>query len=279
MDYLIKGYWYQADGAQARHQGHQRPGPEGARRQAKKAQFSTAAAVRVVPQLDRSDRRRHHLPDPRRAALQEAARAPSEQGHRRPRSPATTTTTSRSSARPRRATSGSCSPRPRPQATAAMKALQSGPELDRGRQEVLDRPDHQEQRRAAQRRHQGPAGRGAANAAFAAPGQQADRSGQGPVRLLRDRGHEDQAGDAAQPRAVDGPDQADADLDSCRRTAATAVTNQAKKDWQSQTKCRAQYAMADCSGYKAPNDQQRRPPPPRPELARRRRSPRPPPKR
>ncbi len=42
-------------------------------------------------------------------------------------------------------------------------------------------------------------------------------------------------------------------LTSQLQTAAqTAVTNQAKKDWLSQTKCRSLYAMADCSGYKPP---------------------------
>jgi foldase protein PrsA len=35
-------------------------------------------------------------------------------------------------------------------------------------------------------------------------------------------------------------------------TAQTAVDAQAKKAWQSKTKCRSQYSMADCSGYKAP---------------------------
>jgi foldase protein PrsA len=34
--------------------------------------------------------------------------------------------------------------------------------------------------------------------------------------------------------------------------AQTAVDNVAKKDWLSQTTCRAEYAMADCHGYKAP---------------------------
>jgi parvulin-like peptidyl-prolyl isomerase len=37
-----------------------------------------------------------------------------------------------------------------------------------------------------------------------------------------------------------------------QQTAQTAVDNHAKKDWQSKTTCRAQYAMADCNGYKAP---------------------------
>ena len=36
------------------------------------------------------------------------------------------------------------------------------------------------------------------------------------------------------------------------QTAQTAVANQAKKDWLSQTTCRTGYAMADCKGYKAP---------------------------
>ena len=37
-----------------------------------------------------------------------------------------------------------------------------------------------------------------------------------------------------------------------QQNAQTAVDNQAKKDWLSQTTCRSQYAMADCKGYKAP---------------------------
>jgi foldase protein PrsA len=42
-------------------------------------------------------------------------------------------------------------------------------------------------------------------------------------------------------------------LASTQRTSAqTAVDSRAKKDWLSQTKCRSPYAMADCSGYKAP---------------------------
>jgi foldase protein PrsA len=35
-------------------------------------------------------------------------------------------------------------------------------------------------------------------------------------------------------------------------SAQTAVDNKAKKDWLSQTTCRAAYAMADCKGYTAP---------------------------
>ncbi len=35
-------------------------------------------------------------------------------------------------------------------------------------------------------------------------------------------------------------------------TAQTAVDNEAKKLWQHQTTCRSDFAMADCTGYKAP---------------------------
>jgi foldase protein PrsA len=43
-------------------------------------------------------------------------------------------------------------------------------------------------------------------------------------------------------------------LTSQAQTNATStVDNAAKKRWQSQTKCRAPYSMADCSGYKAPS--------------------------
>jgi foldase protein PrsA len=42
-------------------------------------------------------------------------------------------------------------------------------------------------------------------------------------------------------------------LTTQRQTAAqNAIDAQAKKDWLSKTTCRAQYAMADCKGYKAP---------------------------
>jgi foldase protein PrsA len=37
-----------------------------------------------------------------------------------------------------------------------------------------------------------------------------------------------------------------------QQSAQTAVDNTAKKTWLSQTKCRSGYAMADCSGYKPP---------------------------
>ena len=37
-----------------------------------------------------------------------------------------------------------------------------------------------------------------------------------------------------------------------QQTAQTTVDNTAKKHWLSQTKCRGAYAMADCTGYKAP---------------------------
>jgi foldase protein PrsA len=37
-----------------------------------------------------------------------------------------------------------------------------------------------------------------------------------------------------------------------QQSAQTAVDNAAKKNWLKQTTCRAAYSMADCSGYKAP---------------------------
>ena len=79
------------------------------------------------------------------------------------------------------------------QADAAKAALASGQSWDGGRQEVLDRPDLEEQRRAAQGRDQGPGGPGARHRRVLGPGEQDRRSDQGPVRLLRVRGHEDHA--------------------------------------------------------------------------------------
>jgi foldase protein PrsA len=37
-----------------------------------------------------------------------------------------------------------------------------------------------------------------------------------------------------------------------QNNAQSAVENRAKKHWLSKTQCRSTYAMADCSGYKAP---------------------------
>ncbi|HET9103563.1 MAG TPA: peptidyl-prolyl cis-trans isomerase [Solirubrobacteraceae bacterium] len=41
-------------------------------------------------------------------------------------------------------------------------------------------------------------------------------------------------------------------LTQLQTAAQTAVNNHAKQDWLSKTQCKATYAMADCSGYKAP---------------------------
>jgi foldase protein PrsA len=38
-----------------------------------------------------------------------------------------------------------------------------------------------------------------------------------------------------------------------QQSAQTAVDGHAKKDWQGQTTCRSDYAISDCSGYKAPS--------------------------
>ena len=38
-----------------------------------------------------------------------------------------------------------------------------------------------------------------------------------------------------------------------QQNAQTAIDNQAKKNWLSQTTCRSQYAMTDCKGYKGPS--------------------------
>ena len=38
-------------------------------------------------------------------------------------------------------------------------------------------------------------------------------------------------------------------------SAQSAVDGGARKQWLKQTKCRSGYAMADCSGYKAPKGQ------------------------
>lgn len=58
---------------------------------------------------------------------------------------------------------------------------------------------------------------------------------------------------ATQQSLAEATPQIKQQLSSQSQTSAqTAVDNNAKKDWQSKTTCRAAYAMADCKGYKAP---------------------------
>jgi foldase protein PrsA len=57
---------------------------------------------------------------------------------------------------------------------------------------------------------------------------------------------------AAQQSLAQATPQIRQTLTSQQQTSAqTAIDNRAKKDWLSQTTCRAEYAMADCKGYKA----------------------------
>ena len=89
-------------------------------------------------------------------------------------------------------------------------------------------------------------------AAFAAPANKLLGPGQGPVRLLRVRGDEDQPGTQqslaqATPLIKQQLTSAGADQrpDRGRQQGQEATGS-------SQTTCRAAYAMADCKGYKAP---------------------------
>ena len=127
-----------------------------------------------------------------------------------------------------------------------------GRRLEGRGQEVLDRPDHQEDRRRAHRRHQGPAGPGAHHRRVR--GAQTNKL-IGPVK--------GQFGyyvievtkitPATQKTLAQSSTLIKQTLTSQTQTAAqNAVDSQAKKAWLSKTKCRRAYAMADCSGYKAP---------------------------
>ncbi len=157
MDFLIKAYWYQALahklGIKVTNAQVQK-----ALATAKKGQFSTAAQFQAF--LTRAGRRCRTSCSGSGSSRSTRSCWPSIRPRsRRRRSPPTTATTSRSSARPRRRNLKivltKTRPRPRRPARRCRRA-----ELEGRGQEVLDRPDHQEQRRRAHRRHQGPAGRG-----------------------------------------------------------------------------------------------------------------------
>ena len=126
-----------------------------------------------------------------------------------------------------------------------------GPELGVGGQEVLDRLRDQEQRRQAAGRGQGPAGRGAGCGRLLGRGNKlvGPVKGQFGYYLVEvTKIHAANKQTLAQATAVIRQT-----LSSQQQTSAqTAVDNTAKKNWRSQTSCRSAYAMADCSGYKAP---------------------------
>ena len=82
------------------------------------------------------------------------------------------------------------------------------PVLRGGRDEVLDRPGHEGRRRRADGRPEGPAGEVAGRRDLQGPQGQGRGPGQDAVRLLRLRGHEDHAGQAAAAVDVQGLDQA-----------------------------------------------------------------------
>ena len=81
MDFLIKSYWYQAEAAPARDQGHRR---RRSRRRSTPPRSSSSrprAAFHDVPHPVRADDAGHPLPRPRQRDLQEAAREAPDDGH------------------------------------------------------------------------------------------------------------------------------------------------------------------------------------------------------
>ena len=97
-------------------------------------------------------------------------------------------------------------------AAAAKKALSSGQSWATVVKKYSTDPTTKKHGRRAQRRHQAAGGNGACRRVVLGAGEQADRPRQGPVRLLRVRGHEDHSVDAADARSGNVADQAAAQL-------------------------------------------------------------------
>ncbi len=136
-------------------------------------------------------------------------------------------------------------------ANAAKKALESGPELGHGRQEVLDRRATKNKGGLLSGVTKGQEEQALDTAAFSAPvnkliGPVHGQFGYYVVEVTKIKPATQQTLAQATPLIKQI-------LTGRQQTAAqTAVDAQAKKAWQSQTKCRSDYAMADCAGYKAP---------------------------
>ena len=204
-----------------------------------------------VPHPVRPDDAGHPLPRPGQRDLQEAARQPPDDRHRRGDPGLLHSHTSQF---------GTPETRDirivRTKTQAAGEGRQGGarrrPELGRRRQEVLGRHRDQEQRRAADRRHQGRGG--------------ARRSTRPRSRRRRTRSSARSRASSAttcsrstkiKPATQQTLAQATPLIKQIlsgqpQTTAQTAVDKQAKKRLAEKTTCRSRYAMADCTGYKAP---------------------------
>ena len=87
MDFLIEGYWYQAEAHKLGHQGHRRCRSRQAFNKRQEAQFQDASRVPELPEVERPDHAGPALPVPRqRRSTRSCSSASLEDGHRRARS-------------------------------------------------------------------------------------------------------------------------------------------------------------------------------------------------
>ena len=247
MDFLIKAYWYQADAAQAGHQADQRAGRSRRSTRPRSSEFTTAAAFK--PFLSSPARRRgHRCSGSGSTQIFRSCSKRTRRPSRRPRSQLLHQRTSRSSARRRSATCGSCWPRPQANAQrrqgGAAERARAGTTV--AKKYSID-PTTKDNGGLLNGVTAGEEDAALNKAAFAAPLNKLAGSGQGPVRLLRVRGHQDHAGDAADARAGDAADQADADRRSSRPPPRPRSTTRPRRTGSSRPRAATLYAMADCS--------------------------------
>ena len=262
MDFLIKAYWYQAEAAK---QGIKVTDAQvqKAFNTAKNQQFPTAAAVQHLPHPDRPDARRTSCSA---SGSTRSCRSwwPSttSQGHAGGRSSSTTTRTSvavRHAGDPQHADRAGQEPGGRP--NAAKKALQSGQSWDAVAKKYSTDPTTKNNGGLLTGVTKGQEDPALDTAAFSAPLNKLLGPVKGQFGYYVFEVHEDHPGHAADARAGHGADPASTLTSQQQQTAQTAVDNQAKKDWLSQTTCRAAYAMADCKRLQGAEDRGDRSPP------------------
>ena len=196
MQFLIRAEWIEGEAADQGVKVTDKEVAEAASTTAKKQSFPKEARLPEVPQAVGHDARTTSLFQRRsstrcsqRSSARRSPRA-SRQGHRRADRGLLQQEQERASRSPRRATCAivltktEAAGRRRPR-----RRSQSGQSFDDGRQEVLDRPGLQGQRRHAARRRQGPAGEGVRRRDLRRQARAAHRPGQDAVRLLRLPGH------------------------------------------------------------------------------------------
>ena len=249
MDFLIKAYWYQADAAKL-HVKVTDAEVQKAFATAKQQTFPTPPAS--APSSVRPVRRTRTSCSASRSTDLSRTRGEAHQADHPGRHPPTTTITPRVSGPRRRRnmrivltkTAGAGATRPRRRSSRA-RAGTRWPRSTRPTRRPRTTAGCSTASPRASRTRRSP------TAAFSAPINKLHGPGQGAVRLLRRRGHQDHAGHAAVARAGHADDQAAADQ-PVADTPRPRSTTTPRRTGSARPRAARAYAMADCKGYKAP---------------------------